>query len=80
MKEIVDKNVAEGMRKQKKWYDRTTPKSDKVLLLLSTSTNKLLAQWKGLYKIVRLTGKVNNEVQIAKRKKKVYHINKLKKW
>lgn len=85
MQELVRENVQEAQQKQKRWYDKTAREmefkpEDQVLILLPTSTNKLLAQWKGPYKIVRKTGKVNYEVRISRRKKKVLHANLLKKW
>ena len=51
-------------------------------MLLPTSSNKLLAQWQGPYRILRRVGKVNYEVLMPnKRKRKnVFHVNMLKKW
>ena len=85
MQEVVRENVEEVQKKQKKWYDRTARDTrlkpdDKVLVLLPTSTNKLLAQWKGPYKVIRKIGKVNYEIQMSGKKKKVFHANMLKQW
>ena len=68
--------------KQKYYYDRNTRKrnykmGDKVLLLLPTSSNKLIAEWKGPYEIVRRLNKVDYVVRIYD-KERVYHINMLK--
>ena len=50
MKDIVRENLEEAWRLQKKAYDRRTQEcffkeGDKVLVLLPTSTHKLIAQW-----------------------------------
>ena len=84
MQEVVKENAEEAQKRQKRWYDRTARDTelkpdDKVLVLLPTSTNKLLAQWKGPYKVIRKIGKVNYEIQVAG-KKKVFHANMLKRW
>uniref|UniRef100_A0A1X7U6I7 Integrase catalytic domain-containing protein n=1 Tax=Amphimedon queenslandica TaxID=400682 RepID=A0A1X7U6I7_AMPQE len=83
MSELVKENTEKQQAKQKRWYDRTTRErelspEDKVLVLLPTSSNKLLAQWRGPYKIVQRIGKVYYEVQISKRK--IFHINLLREW
>ena len=38
-------------------------------MLLPMSTSKLLAQWQGLYEVLRKVGKVNYEVLMAGRRK-----------
>ena len=48
---------------QKAWYDQTAREREKgpgeeVLVLLPTSSNKLLAQWQGPYCGIRKVGKV----------------------
>ena len=52
------------------------------MLLLPTSTSKLLAQWHGPYEVVRQVGRVNYLVATPERRKKegVFHINMLRKW
>ena len=84
MQKSVLENVRKAQEKQKKWYDRTAREvefmpGEKALVLLPTSTNKFLAQWKGPFEIVRRMGKVNYEVRMS-RKKKIFHVNMLKKW
>ena len=66
MKDIVRENLEEAQRLQKKAYNRRTQersfkKGDKVLVLLPTSTHKLIAQWQGPYKVLRRVGKVTYE-------------------
>ena len=50
MKDLVQENVAARQMKQKRWYDararmREFQIGDQVLVMLPTSSNKLLAQW-----------------------------------
>ena len=76
----INENVSKS--KQKVYYDKNTRKrnykvGDKVLLLLPTSSNKLLAEWKGPYEIVRRLNKVDYIVRIMD-KERVYHVNMLK--
>ena len=62
-KEIVEKNAKAAQTKkkayysQKKWKMNLLP-GDKVLLLLPSSTKKLVALWQGPYQsqVVRCTG------------------------
>ena len=54
MTDIVKENLMETQQRQKKWYNRTARErelqpDDEVLVLLPTSSNKLLAQWQGPY-------------------------------
>ena len=70
--------------KQKKYFDKKTKDRqlkvhDKVLLLLPTSTNNLLAEWRGPYEIIDQVGPVDYTVKM-KKKTKPFHINMIKKW
>ena len=85
VQELVQENVKEAQKRQKKWYDRAAREvelkaNDKVLVLLPTSTNKLLAQWRGPFTVVQKTGKVNYLIRTTRNKTKTYHVNMLKKW
>ena len=87
MTELVAEHMREAQEKQKVWYDqnarmRELKPNDQVLILLPTSHNKLLAKWQGPYKVLRRLGKVNYEVDMPgiRNRKKVLHINLLKKW
>ena len=53
-----------------------------MLVLLPTSSNKLLAQWQGPYYVLRKVGKVNYKVDMLNKRKrrKIFHVNMLKKW
>ena len=59
--------------------ERELEPEEEVLVLLPTSSNKLLAQWQGPYCVV---GAVNYEAYMLDKRKRraVYHINMLKKW
>ena len=53
-----------------------------MLVLLPTSTSKLLAVWQGPYKVLRRVGPVNYLIEMTGRRKRrnVFHINMLKRW
>ena len=53
---------------------------DKVLLQLPTSTNKLMAEWKGPYKVIDQVSPVDYTVKLNKKTSKTFHINMMKKW
>ena len=55
---------------------------DKVLVLLPTSSTKLLAKWQGPFVATRRVGEVDYEVQRTDREgaKQIYHLNLLKAW
>ncbi len=72
---------------QKKWYDqhartRELQPGKQVLLLLPTSTNKLLMKWQGPYTVVRKMGPVTYEIHHPDKGKatQTYHIDLLKEW
>ena len=84
---LVQGNLQEAQGRQKTWFDRkarerTLLPGDRVLVLLPTSTSKLLAQWYGPYQVLRRVGKVNYEVEMGDRRKKkrILHINLLREW
>ena len=55
---------------------------EKVLILLPTPTNKLLAQWQGPYEVVKKVNKVIDQVEMRNKRKRPrnFHINMLRKW
>ena len=70
MAELVQKNLKDAQQTQKRWYDRTARErefqpGDQVLVLLPTSTNKLLAKWRGPYRVLKREGKVTYQVDIC---------------
>ena len=87
MAKLVQCNMEAAQCLQKQWYDRTARErklkaGDQVLVLLPTSSSKLLAQWQGPYSVVRPVGKVNYLIDMhdRRRRKRVLHINMLKQW
>ena len=65
-------------------YDKSTrqkrlKKGDKVLLLLPTSHNKLMLQWKGPYEVVEVVSRMDFKVKVDERVG-TYHINLLKRF
>jgi hypothetical protein len=79
---LSNENETASKSKEKMYYDRSSRSrkfsvGDKCLLLLPTSTSKLLAEWKGPYEIVRKLNKVDYIVRIDD-KERTFHINMLK--
>ena len=61
---MSNENESGSKAKQKVYYDKSTRQrkfnlGDKVLLLLPTSSNKLMAEWKGPFEVVRKVNKVD---------------------
>lgn len=87
MTELVQANMEHAQSNQKAWYDkaarqRNLQPGQKVLLLLPTSENKLLARWQGPFKVVRKMGPATYEVDLPGRRKprQTFHVNLLKEW
>ncbi len=80
-------NLLQAQDKQSRLYNRGarlcnfTP-GDKVLVLLPTSSSKLLAKWQGPFEVTRQVGDLNYEVVRMDRSgaRQIYHLNLLKKW
>ena len=84
---MVQENLEAAQKVQKRWYDQNARQrqfeaGDQVLVLLPTSTNKLVAQWQGPYEVVKKIGKVNYLVHMydRRKKKRIFHTNMLKQW
>ena len=72
-------------KKQKLYYDRRArhrnlEAGQKVLVLLPTSSKKLLAQWKGPYEVVNKTSPVDYQIKLNRNRLQTFHINMLKRW
>ena len=87
MAQLAGENLAKAQQQQKRWYDRNARErafkaGDHVLVLLPTSTNKLLAQWQGPYQVIKQISPVTYAVDMADKKKRrrVLHVNMLRKW
>ena len=87
MAEVVEDNFQKAQTRQKAWYDRTArqhklKEGDQVLLLLPTSTSKLLAQWQGPYPVIKAVRNVNYLIDMydCRKRRRVFHVNMLKEW
>lgn len=87
LQELVQEILTEAQATQKTWYDqkartREFQPSDKVLVLLPPSTNKLLARWRGPYPILRKVIPVTYEVEMTDHRKIkcILHVNMLRLW
>jgi len=83
---LVKDNLENRKQRVKSWYDRSVVErkfsaGDEVLILLPSDTKKMLAQWKGPFRIVERVNDVNYRVNVGGRRGIVtYHINLLKKY
>ena len=82
--DIARKALTKASAKYKRHFDvrakeRRFECGDRVLLLLPTSTNKLLMQWKGPYEVVRRVAR-NDYKLMVDGKEKTYHANLLKRY
>ncbi len=80
-------NLLEAQRAQKRWYDQQARQREfkpgqKVLLLLPSSSSKLLAKWQGPFEVSRRMGPTTYEILHPERgkTKQTYHVNLLKAW
>ena len=74
MSDVVRENLAVSQAMQKEWYNhkarfREFNVGDQVLVMLPTSSNKLLAQWQGPYRVTQRSGRVTYVVDMHDRKK-----------
>jgi hypothetical protein len=87
LSKLAQENLANAQKHQKRWYDRHARDREflpgqQVLVLLPTSSNKLLAEWQGPYTILRRMGRVVYEVDMHNRRKRrrIFHVNMLREW
>ncbi len=80
-------NLLQAQDRQTRLYNRGTrlrqfSPGDKVLVLLSTSSSKLLAKWQGPFVVTRRVGELDYEVKRTDRGDacQIYHLNLLKRW
>ncbi|XP_026003826.1 uncharacterized protein LOC113009615 [Astatotilapia calliptera] len=80
-------NLLQAQQRQQRLYDRGArlrqfSPGDKVLVLLPTSSSKLLAKWQGPFVVTRRVGDVDYEVARSDRggATQIYHLNLLKLW
>ena len=75
MTDLFYQNMIKAEADQKRWYDRNARSCkfeprDQVLVLLPTSTSKLLAQWQGPYEVLKPIGEVDYLISIHDRQNK----------
>ncbi|XP_035988756.1 uncharacterized protein LOC118561082 [Fundulus heteroclitus] len=87
MSELAQQHMAEAQKYQKTWYDRsarhrTFSPGQKVLVMLPSCDNKLLAKWQGPFQVVKQLGHTTYQVAIPGKRhsNKVLHVNLLKEW
>lgn len=81
---IAQQNLKQAQARYKTAYDRKARDrqfkvKDKVLLLLPTSHNKLLLQWKGPYEVVEKRNRMDYVID-QDGKPRIYHANLLRKY
>jgi hypothetical protein len=81
---LAEQELLRAREKQKQHFDKkTVPISlqvgDHALLLLPTDSNKLLMQWKGPFKVLAKVGQNDYAIEVNDRRK-IFHINMLKKY
>ncbi|XP_069993534.1 uncharacterized protein [Penaeus vannamei] len=82
--DLAKQELLKAQETQKAYYDRKAKvrlfkAGDKCLILLPTSHNKLLAQWKGPYDVVDKVSNHNYLIQVGNQQKR-FHINMLKEY
>ena len=83
MHEVASEIEARQKKKQKGYFDKKSKVREleldqKVLVLLPSTSNKLLAEWKGPYIVIERVSPVDYKVQINRKTEKIFHINMLK--
>ncbi len=80
-------NLLQAQDRQSRLYNQGTrlrkfAPGEKVLVLLPTSSSKLLAKWQGPFEVTWRIGDLNYEVVRTDRNgaHQIYHLNLLKKW
>uniref|UniRef100_A0A8P4KK44 ribonuclease H n=1 Tax=Dicentrarchus labrax TaxID=13489 RepID=A0A8P4KK44_DICLA len=87
MSELAQSHMREAQQQQKSWYDRSARQrsfnsGQKVLVLLPSDDNKLLAKWQGPFEILKKLGPTTYQVATPGRPRasRTLHINLLKEW
>lgn len=82
--DLAHEQLAKAQKSQKKFYDlksreRRFKVGERVLVLLPTSENKLLVQWKGPYPVLDVIGDSDYKIHLPTRDR-IFHVNLLKKY
>ncbi|XDV30635.1 hypothetical protein PO909_033505 [Leuciscus waleckii] len=87
MSELAQSHMVEAQQQQKSWYDRSARQrsfnpGQKVLVLLPSDDNKLLAKWQGPFAVIKKLGPTTYQVATPGRPRssRTLHINLLKEW
>ncbi|XP_060075036.1 uncharacterized protein LOC132554744 [Ylistrum balloti] len=86
IRDTVRETLVIKRQKIKQWYDQNATNrefrpGDEVLLLLPSDSSKMVAQWKGPYRVIRKVTDVNYEISVGGRRGRViYHVNLLRKY
>ncbi len=87
MRALAQTHLAEAQRHQKTWYDQLARErgfdvGEKLLVMLPSQENKLLAKWQGPFEIKNQLGPTTYEVATPgqDRASRILHVNLLKKW
>ena len=85
--QLSRENLLQAQERQQRLYNRGAKlrkfsPGDKVLVLLPSSSSKLLAKWQGPFVVTRQVGDVDYEVARSDRggSTQIYHLNLLKAW
>lgn len=81
--QVATSNLEQAQSRQKECYDKNAQEpcfqiGQRVLVLLLTSTSKILTFWQGPYKIVKWADPLFQPGH--KKEKQIYHINLFKLW
>lgn len=81
---LAHENLMRARRNQKYYYDRGSKKrqlkvGDRALILLPTTANKLLMQWKGPFPVIGKKGEYDYWLDLG-HETKLFHINMLKRY
>lgn len=82
--QLAHENLTRARKSQKQYYDQRSTKrqlevGDRALILLPTTENKLLMQWKGPFKVTGKKGSHDYWLDLG-RDTKLFHINMLKRY
>lgn len=87
MSELAQSHMAKAQQHQKSWYDqsaceRSFSPGQKVLVLLPSHENKLLAKWQGPFEVQKRLGPTTYRVGTPgqSRSNRTLHVNLLKEW
>lgn len=87
MRALAQTHLREAQRHQKSWYDQSGSEGgfdvgEKVLVMLPSQENKLLAKWQGPVEVKNQLSPTMNKVALSGQDcgNRILHVNLLKKW